>query len=143
MRKPVLPGEPGRLLHLGPTDAADNKAFADTGLSRDPAHQPHYVIDTSGNGQGPWTAPAGVYSNPEVWCNPPDRGAGLRPTTDTGYALIDAYLWMKVPGESDGQRYRGAGGPSNPERGPETTRAPHHEVRRTCLTLRESRLCVG
>ncbi|MBK5249795.1 MAG: glycoside hydrolase family 6 protein [Actinomycetales bacterium] len=31
--------------------------------------------------------------------------------------MIDAYLWIKVPGESDGQCYRGAGGPCDPERG--------------------------
>lgn len=77
----------------------------------------HFVIDTSRNGQGPWTPPEGVYSDPEDWCNPPDRGLGLLPTTDTGVDLLDAYLWIKVPGESDGQCYRGTGGPLDPERG--------------------------
>ena len=43
----------------------------------------HFVIDTSRNGVGPWQPPAGVYSNPEDWCNPPDRGLGLRPTAST------------------------------------------------------------
>lgn len=63
----------------------------------------HAVIDTSRNGQGPWTAPADhPEGDPQVWCNPPDRGLGLRPTTDTGEALVDAYLWVKIPGESDG-----------------------------------------
>ena len=60
------PANPDDFSTWRPTDAADSRAFADTGLSRDPAHGPHYVIDTSRNGQGPWTAPAGVYSNPEV-----------------------------------------------------------------------------
>ncbi|HEY6032478.1 MAG TPA: glycoside hydrolase family 6 protein [Gaiellaceae bacterium] len=55
----------------------------------------HFVIDTSRNGRGPWSGPLG-------WCNPPGRGAGLRPTADTGVPLLDAYLWVKVPGESDG-----------------------------------------
>ncbi len=28
---------------------------------------------------------------------------GPRPTASTGVPLLDAYLWIKVPGESDGQ----------------------------------------
>ena len=77
----------------------------------------HFVVDTSRNGQGPWSVPAGTYPNNETWCNPPDRGLGLRPTTVTGNDLVDAYLWIKVPGESDGQCYRGTGGPTDPARG--------------------------
>ena len=77
----------------------------------------HFVIDSSRNGLGPWQAPTGVYTDPEDWCNPPGRGLGARPTTDTGDALLDALLWIKVPGESDGQCYRGTSGPLDPERG--------------------------
>lgn len=54
----------------------------------------HFVIDTSRNGNGP--APSGE------WCNPPGRALGAAPTTDTGDRLIDAFLWVKRPGESDG-----------------------------------------
>ena len=54
----------------------------------------HYLIDTSRNGNGA-TADA-------QWCNPPERALGDRPTTATGRARADAYLWIKVPGESDG-----------------------------------------
>jgi endoglucanase len=68
-----------------------------------------FVIDTSRNGQGPWTPPAGVYPDPQDWCNPPDRGLGLRTTAGTGNLLIDAYLWVKIPGESDGECTRGLG----------------------------------
>jgi endoglucanase len=68
----------------------------------------HFVIDTSRNGQGPWT-PTASYPDPQDWCNPPDRGLGLRPTADTGVALLDAYLWVKIPGESDGECTRGLG----------------------------------
>jgi endoglucanase len=50
---------------------------------------------------------AGVYPDPQDWCNPPGRGLGLRPTTDTGNPLADAFLWIKTPGESDGQCSRG------------------------------------
>ena len=67
-----------------------------------------FVIDTSRNGQGPWT-PATSYPDPQVWCNPPGRGVGLRPTADTGNPLLDAYLWIKIPGESDGECTRGLG----------------------------------
>lgn len=77
----------------------------------------HFVIDTSRNGQGPWTAPADhPAGDPQTWCNPPDRGLGLRPTADTGQPLVDAYLWVKIPGESDGQCYRWTGGPLDPVR---------------------------
>jgi endoglucanase len=58
----------------------------------------HYVIDTSRNGNGPWLAP----NDAETWCNPPNRALGQAPTTATGSALVDAYLWVKRPGESDG-----------------------------------------
>ena len=81
----------------------------------------HFVIDTSRNGQGPWDWAAAGYPDAgtaQSWCNPPDRGLGLRPTTDTGDPLVDAYLWIKVPGESDGQCTRdGSAGDLDPERG--------------------------
>jgi endoglucanase len=54
----------------------------------------HFVIDTSRNGAGP-------YGN--FWCNPPGRALGEAPTTDTGHELCDAFLWVKIPGESDGK----------------------------------------
>ncbi|MFD4126816.1 glycoside hydrolase family 6 protein [Streptomyces globisporus] len=52
------------------------------------------VIDTSRNGNG---APAAG-----EWCDPAGRALGRTPTTRTGEARIDAYLWVKLPGESDG-----------------------------------------
>lgn len=56
----------------------------------------HYVIDTSRNGVGP--APESELN----WCNPSGRALGALPTTATGGAHADAYLWIKRPGESDG-----------------------------------------
>ena len=53
-----------------------------------------FVIDTSRNGAGP--APG------DEWCNPPGRALGQAPTAQTGDALVDALLWIKRPGESDG-----------------------------------------
>ena len=69
----------------------------------------HFVIDTSRNGQGPWDPSSYNFPDAQDWCNPPDRGLGLTPTADTGNALIDAYLWVKIPGESDGECTRGLG----------------------------------
>lgn len=79
-----------------------------------------FVVDTSRNGRGPWdpaTSDVAYPGDPEDWCNPPGRGLGLRPTLDTGDPLVAGFLWIKVPGESDGQCYRGLGGPLDPERG--------------------------
>jgi endoglucanase len=73
------------------------------------------VIDSSRNGQGrntmdgyadaPYDQPASVITALQAgaWCNSPGAGLGLRPTADTGVPLLDAYLWVKTPGESDGQ----------------------------------------
>lgn len=64
-----------------------------TSLSRELGYI-HFIIDTSRNGRGP----APDYA----WCNPPGRGLGKLPTGKTENPLIDAYLWVKYPGESDG-----------------------------------------
>jgi endoglucanase len=88
----------------------------------------HFIVDTSRNGMGPndmeayadspYDQPNGVISTLVAggWCNPPDEGLGLRSTADTGVRLslldtylpgnpplVDAYLWVKTPGQSDGQ----------------------------------------
>ena len=54
----------------------------------------HFVIDTSRDGRG-W-APG------YPWCNPPGMGLGPQPTIHTADRLVDAYLWIKLPGTSDG-----------------------------------------
>ncbi|MFC8243377.1 glycoside hydrolase family 6 protein [Streptomyces chartreusis] len=56
------------------------------------------VIDTSRNGAG---APADG-----EWCDPSGRKLGRAPTLATGESRIDAYLWVKLPGESDGCKGR-------------------------------------
>jgi endoglucanase len=65
----------------------------------------HFVTDTSRNGVGPWVATPEQHALGDVqdWCNPPARGVGRRPSSQTSSALLDAYLWIKVPGESDGE----------------------------------------
>ncbi|GAA0795988.1 glucanase [Spirilliplanes yamanashiensis] len=57
-----------------------------------------FVIDTSRNGNGP----AVIGADDGHWCNPPGRALGEPPTTRTGQPRVDAYLWIKRPGESDG-----------------------------------------
>lgn len=101
------------------TDATYDQAFADTGLTRDPAAQKKAVVDTSRNALGSWTPPAGKYTDAEVWCNPPGRGLGARPSLHPAEPYVAARLWVKVPGESDGRCFRGTGGPLDPERGME------------------------
>jgi endoglucanase len=61
----------------------------------------HFVIDTSRNGLGPYTGGTHDGDCPN-WANPPGRALGARPTADTGHPLVDAYLWLKSPGASDG-----------------------------------------
>ena len=52
-----------------------------------------YVIDTSRNGRG-WTGD---------WCNPSGVGLGSTPRAVSGSGGLDALLWIKRPGESDGE----------------------------------------
>ncbi|MEX5301192.1 glycoside hydrolase family 6 protein [Kocuria sabuli] len=80
-----------------------------------PGDLAHFVVDTSRNGQGPWT-PELSSPDPQPWCNPPGRGLGRPPSTETGHELADAFLWIKVPGESDGECDRGRG-PGVPDPG--------------------------
>jgi endoglucanase len=98
-------------------------------LSAPPTNPPHFVIDTSRNGQthatNATTDPTfatespgrmTVFAQPPFnqapstiatlaagdWCNPPGSGVGVRPTARTGNPLVDAFLWIKTVGESDG-----------------------------------------
>lgn len=52
-----------------------------------------FIVDTSRNGRGPG----------DTWCNPRGRGLGAAPTASTREPLVDAYFWIKRPGESDGE----------------------------------------
>ncbi|MBL7261145.1 glycoside hydrolase family 6 protein [Actinoplanes sp. LDG1-01] len=65
----------------------------------------HFVIDTSRNGNGPAKKTSDYDGH---WCNPPGRALGNTPTLQTGHKLVDAYLWIKRPGESDGPCGNGA-----------------------------------
>ena len=55
----------------------------------------HFVIDTSRNG--------GAYTSSLGWCNPAGQLLGAIPTTNfASSSLVDALMWIKNPGESDG-----------------------------------------
>jgi endoglucanase len=55
----------------------------------------HFIIDSSRNGNGP--------TEDNAWCNPKGRALGRAPTTQTGEPALDAFVWVKNPGESDGE----------------------------------------
>jgi endoglucanase len=64
-----------------------------------------FVVSTSYNGRGPvHFVPRGRGRRVNVFCNPRFRGLGPPPTTATGFAGVDAFLWLNRPG------YSGAGG---------------------------------
>jgi endoglucanase len=65
-------------------------------------HGARFIINTADNGQGPKLNPHPTTQGVEDNCNPPGRGLGPQPTTDTGVANIDAYLWTHIPGNSGG-----------------------------------------
>jgi cellulose 1,4-beta-cellobiosidase len=54
-----------------------------------------FLIDTGRNGRN------GIRTAPGNWCNIKGAGLGERPRVAPA-PLIDAYVWIKVPGESDG-----------------------------------------
>lgn len=58
---------------------------------------PHWIIDTGRNGV--------VQERHDCanWCNIRGAGAGVRPSAKVALPeMIDAYFWLKTPGESDG-----------------------------------------
>lgn len=63
-------------------------------------HNKHFIIDTSRNGNVVTTTD---------WCNTPGVAIGRVPTKTTGNFLVDAFLWIKPPGESDGYCNGGPG----------------------------------
>lgn len=67
------------------------RAYADR-LADAVGGDPHYVIDVSRNGRG-WQG---------TWCNPEGAGLGQAPHVTRGTTRLDALLWVKTPGLSDG-----------------------------------------
>ncbi|MFT4263343.1 MAG: glycoside hydrolase family 6 protein [Nocardioides sp.] len=74
----------------GYDDDASERAYAEALRAQLPSA--HYVIDSSRNGVG----------GTGEWCNPPGRALGLTPGATEDGGGLDAHLWVKPPGESDG-----------------------------------------
>jgi len=67
----------------------------------------HFVVNTAANGRGPLRPHQRVRYGNTLRCNPPGRGLGAPPTTDTGRRLVDAFMWIGNPGRSTGRCGRG------------------------------------
>jgi endoglucanase len=65
-----------------------------------------FIISTAFNGRGPlhYRRYFGRHRwrRINVWCHPPRRGLGPRPTTVTDHPKVDAYMWIGRPGFSGG-----------------------------------------
>jgi len=57
----------------------------------------HFIVDVGRSGKQPTQQQAWG-----DWCNVSGAGFGPRPTTNTGNANVDALVWVKPGGESDG-----------------------------------------
>jgi cellulose 1,4-beta-cellobiosidase len=62
-----------------------------------PGFDPKFIIDSGRNGN-----PGTRRAKCQNWCNVRGAGIGHAPTTNTADVRIDAYFWLKTPGESDG-----------------------------------------
>ena len=61
----------------------------------------NFIIDSSRNGKGS--------ASGQEWCNPKGRALGRVSTVSTGVDGLDAFVWVKLPGESDGSCNGGPG----------------------------------
>ena len=117
----------GDLPRLEPSDPATGELsyvqLLDESLSAAGLDGKAFVIDTSRNGR------AGIRSRAGSWCNVRGAGLGERPRANPA-PLVDAYLWIKPPGESDGATDSvvpgfdpQCGGPDAPDSAPGAPRA--------------------
>jgi cellulose 1,4-beta-cellobiosidase len=91
--------EGGDLHKLEPTDPCPDELsyikLLDSSLTEVGIKGKAFVIDTSRNGR------AGIRTKSGSWCNVKGAGLGERPQANPA-PLVDAYFWLKDPGESDG-----------------------------------------
>ena len=91
-----------RLLHQRhPPELDDQGGQLGDKISR-LTHGAHFIVNTAQNGNGPMLNPHPRTQGIEDLCNPPGRGLGPPPTTDTGFPQVDAFLWTSIPGNSSG-----------------------------------------
>jgi len=93
----TLTGRDGKKLE--PSDPCPDEVtyvhkLSDT-LNRHGIKHKRFIIDTARNGKG------GLRRRWGSWCNVKGAGLGMRPGL-TDESLVDAYFWIKPPGESDG-----------------------------------------
>jgi cellulose 1,4-beta-cellobiosidase len=103
-----------------------------------------FLIDTSRNGWGGPLRPTGPSTSTDVntfvnatkiderddmgqWCNQANQGIGSLPTVNPGgFANLQAYVWVKPPGESDGDYPNGDTNPLHPAGGGDENCDPTH-----------------
>jgi cellulose 1,4-beta-cellobiosidase len=89
----------GDLAKLEPSDPSPDELsyvqLLDASLSEAGITGKGFVIDTSRNGR------SGIRTKSGSWCNIRGAGIGERPQAAPS-PLVDAYFWIKPPGESDG-----------------------------------------
>ena len=119
--------ENGDLAKLEPSDPATGELqylrLLDESLSEAGIAGKAFVVDTSRNGR------SGLRTKSGSWCNIKGAGLGQRPQSNP-VPLVDAYLWIKPPGESDGGSDpvkpgydENCGGPKAPDSAPGAPRA--------------------
>ncbi|WP_437646561.1 glycoside hydrolase family 6 protein [Sorangium sp. So ce362] len=86
-------------------DQQDNPCFGEydyvdamaSALAAEGLADKHFIIDTSRNGRG------NIRDDWGLWCNNKGAGMGERPRANPGGATrLDAFYWVKPPGDSDG-----------------------------------------
>jgi len=89
--------DPCRLLsQYNPANNENNYVIELSSAFASAGHTLYYIVDTGRNGV------SNMRTDCANWCNIRGAGVGLFPTTSTGNPLIDAFFWLKTPGESDG-----------------------------------------
>jgi cellulose 1,4-beta-cellobiosidase len=116
----------GDIAHLEPSDPCPDEltyieklsaSLAEVGI-RDKG----FIVDTSRNGR------AGIKTKSGSWCNIKGAGLGERPRAAPSPG-VDAYWWVKPPGDSDGSAdtsapgYDATCGPESPDAAPGAPRA--------------------
>ncbi|HEY4013966.1 MAG TPA: glycoside hydrolase family 6 protein [Polyangiaceae bacterium] len=97
----------GDLARLAPSDPAKGELsyvrLLDASLAAVGIAGKRFVVDTGRNGR------AGLRTDPGSWCNVRGAGLGERPRANPD-DLVDAYFWIKPPGQSDGGSDPGGAG---------------------------------
>lgn len=85
--------------YTSPNPNCDEKKYIDAfqPLLQAAGWDAYFIMDSGRNGVQPTAQIA--QGN---WCNVIGTGFGIRPSTNTGHSHLDAFVWIKPGGESDG-----------------------------------------